>query len=79
VPHQYICLCARRERLDALLSLTDQTTLIGHLTFDEYAALAEEVATVIDMYLMAGTLAVRFLGGAWPGSALSIFEMSFPF
>jgi len=69
--------CMPDGRLDALLSLTDQTTLIGHLTLDEYAALAE-VATVIDMYLTADALTVRFLGGAWPGSDLSIFETSFP-
>ena len=72
-----LSVCMPDGRLDALLSLTDQTTLIGHLTLDEYAALAE-VATVIDMYLTADALTVRFLGGAWPGSALSVFETSFP-
>jgi hypothetical protein len=64
-------------RLDTMLLLTDQTTLIGHLTLDEYASLAE-VAMVTEMYLTADALTVRFLGGAWPGSVLSIFETSFP-
>jgi len=59
-----------------MLLLTDQTTLIGHLTLDQYASLAE-VATVTEMYLTPGTLTVRFLGGAWPGSGLSVFETSF--
>jgi hypothetical protein len=72
-----LTICMPDGRLDAMLSLTDQRTLIGHLTLDEYATLAE-VATVIEMYLTAGTLTVRFMGGAWPGSALSIFETSFP-
>jgi hypothetical protein len=74
----HLSVCMPDGRLDAMLSLTDQTTLIGHLTLDEYAALAE-VAAVIEMFLTPGTLIVRFLGGAWPGSALSIFETSFPF
>jgi hypothetical protein len=69
--------CMPESRIDTMLLLTDQTTLIGHLTLDQYASLAE-VATVTEMYLTAGTLTVRFLGGAWPGSALSIFETSFP-
>jgi hypothetical protein len=72
-----LSVCMPDGRLDTRLSLTDQTTLIGHLTLEEYAALAE-VSAVIEMYLTAGALTVRFLGGAWPGSALSIFETSFP-
>jgi hypothetical protein len=72
-----LSVCLPDGRLDTRLSLTDQTTLIGHLTLAEYAALAE-VSAVIEMYLTAGALTVRFLGGAWPGSALSVFETSFP-
>ncbi len=68
-------------RVDAPLSTkvspTGQTTLIGHLTLEEYASLAE-VANVIEMYVTEGTLMVRFVGGAWPGSVLSVFETSFP-
>jgi hypothetical protein len=64
------------DRLDTMLMLTDPTTLIGHLTLDEYVTLTE-VTTVIEMYLTEDTLNVRFFGGAWPGSRLSVFETSF--
>lgn len=69
-------MCKPDYRVDALLLLTDQTTLIGHLTLEEYASLAE-IAAVTDMYLTQGRLTVRFFGGAWPGSLLSVFETSF--
>ena len=72
-----LSVCMPHGRLDTMLLLTDQTTLIGHLTLDEYASLAE-IATVTEMYLTGGALTVRFLGGAWPGSVLSVFETSFP-
>ena len=69
-------LCIPGNSVDAVLLLTDQTTLIGHLTLDEYASLAE-IAAVTDMYLTEDALTVRFFGGAWPGSVLSVFETSF--
>lgn len=69
-------MCKPDYRVDALLFLTDQTTLIGHLTLDEYASLAE-IAAVTNIYLTEGALTVRFFGGAWPGSLLSVFETSF--
>ena len=72
-----VSVCMPDGRLDTMLLLTAETTLIGHLTLDEYASLAE-VATVTEMYLTADALTVRFLGGAWPGSVLSVFETSFP-
>jgi hypothetical protein len=68
--------CMPEDRLDTMLMLTDPTTLIGHLTLDEYVTLTE-VTTVIEMYLTEDTLNVRFFGGAWPGSRLSVFETSF--
>jgi hypothetical protein len=73
----HLSVCMPESRIDTMLLLTDQTTLIGHLTLDQYASLAE-VATVTEMYITPGTLTVRFLGGAWPGSVLSVFETSFP-
>lgn len=72
-----VSVCMPDGRRDTMLLLTDQTTLIGHLTLDEYASLAE-AAKVTEMYLTEDALTVRFLGGAWPGSVLSVFETSFP-
>jgi len=71
-----LSVCMPEDRLDTMLMLTDPTTLIGHLTLDEYVILTE-VTTVIEMYLTGDTLNVRFFGGAWPGSRLSVFETSF--
>ena len=73
----HLSVCMPESSIDTMLLLTDQTTLIGHLTLEQYASLAE-VATVTEMYVTPGTLTVRFLGGAWPGSVLSVFEASFP-
>lgn len=73
----HLSVCMPESSIDTMLLLTDQTTLIGHLTLEQYASLAE-VATVTEMYVTPGTLTVRFLGGAWPGSVLSVFETSFP-
>ena len=70
-------ICKPDTNVNALLMVTDQTTLIGHLTLDEYASL-REIAAVTDMYVTKETLTVRFIGGAWPGSLLSVFEASFP-
>jgi hypothetical protein len=72
-----LSVCMPDGGLGTMLLLTDQKTLIGHLTLDEYASLAEG-ATVTEMYLTADALTVRFLGDAWPGSVLSVFETSFP-
>jgi len=71
-----LSVCMPEDRLDTMLMLTDPTTLIGHLTLDEYVILTE-VTTVIEMYLTEDTLNVRFFGGAWSGSRLSMFETSF--
>ncbi len=68
--------CVPEGRLDTMMMLTDPTTLIGHLTLEEYASLAE-IATVTEMYLTEGTLTVKFFGGAWPGSLLSVFQTTF--
>ena len=70
-------ICMPDTRVDAMLMVTDQTTLIGHLTLDQYASL-REIAAVTEMYVTEGTLTVRFIGGAWPGSLLSVFEAAFP-
>ncbi len=59
-----------------VVARTDPTTLIGHLTLEEYTALAE-IATVTELSITPGTLTVKFLGGAWPGSLLGVFETSF--
>ena len=69
--------CMPDDTLHTTLIVTDQRTLIGHLTLDEYASLAE-IAAVTDVYLTENALTVRFLGGAWPGSVLTVFETSFP-
>jgi hypothetical protein len=71
-----LSVCMPEDRLDTMLMLTRPTTLIGHLTLDEYVSLTE-VTTVIEMYLTEGVLNVRFFGGAWSGSRLSVFETSF--
>lgn len=62
--------------IENMVARTDPTTLIGHLTLEEYTALAE-IATVTELYITQGILTVKFLGGAWPGSLLSVFETSF--
>jgi hypothetical protein len=66
----------RDSSLGAMIFPTDQTTLIGHLTREEFASLAE-IARVIEMYIVEDGLLVRFAGGAWPGSLFSVFETLF--
>jgi hypothetical protein len=73
---QNVSVCLQEDRLDTMLMLTVPSTLIGHLTIDQYVSLAE-IATVTEMYLTEDALIVRFSGGAWPGSQLSVFETAF--
>lgn len=69
--------CMPEGTLDPMIMLAGPVTLIGHLTLDEYTSLAE-LPYVTEMYISGqGTLTVKFFGGAWPGSLLSIFQTSF--
>jgi len=43
-------ICMPDTKVDAMLMVTDQTTLIGHLTLDQYASL-REIAAVTEMYV----------------------------
>jgi hypothetical protein len=69
--------CMRDTMLYPVIILSGPITLIGHLSLDEYTSLSE-IAYVTAMYVSAeGSLTVRFFGGAWPGSLLSVFQTSF--